>query len=82
MSDIDGASLVAYRNGRDPIDWAADLAEIEMDVLLSVRRARAADPAAFPGYVGDLTLESCARKIVGSLLEAGWTPPERKDVAA
>ena len=73
--DIDGLDKVAYEQGRDPIDWATQKTVSFIDAHVDVSVARLSNPAAFPGYCIPLTFEALARRIVGGLLDAGWTPP-------
>jgi hypothetical protein len=66
----------AYRHGTDPIDWAVEsVVGNQISVYLTITAARAENPANFPGYVLELTQGALARRIVGGLLDAGWTPP-------
>ena len=44
----------------------------------AITAARQEDPATFPGYTLELSPAALARRIVGGLLDAGWTPPEVK----
>lgn len=76
QDDVDPLARVAYRHGRDTIDWAIHLAKNEIEVRETILAARAEDPNAFPGYVLELTHEAVARRIVGNLLDAGWKPPD------
>ena len=77
MTDISTEARWAYQHGVDRIDYAARyVVQTHIDVHLEIRAARAQDPAAFPGYVLPLTTEVLSLRIVGDLLDAGWTPPE------
>ena len=77
--DMCGLASYAYAHGTDPIDWAIDsIAKNNIDVYLSIVAARQEDPATFPGYTLELSPAALARRIVGGLLDAGWTPPEVK----
>ena len=73
--DIDGLSAWAYETGITPLDWAINTARTEIDVWLHVCEGRADNPASFPGYHPDLGVEALARRIIGSLLDAGWRIP-------
>lgn len=76
-ADIDFLARFAYGLGQDPIDYAAvNVIEIHIDTYLSIVAARYEDPASFPGYTLELSRPALARRIVGDLLDAGWTPPE------
>jgi hypothetical protein len=77
--DIDGLDKVAYEQGRDPIDWATQKTVSFIDAHIDVSVARLTNPAAFPGYCIPLTFDALARRIVGGLLDAGWTPPALGD---
>jgi hypothetical protein len=79
MDDINILAKVAYGNGQDPIDWAITLAATQLNARREIEKARATDPAAYPGYRLDLDDWSVARRIVGELLDAGWTPPQLPD---
>lgn len=73
--DIDGLSAYAYKQGRDPLDWAINITDIEINVWLHVCAGRDEDPTSFPGFHPDLSVEALARRIVGHLLDAGWRIP-------
>lgn len=63
----------AYDAGVDPIDWAAQLAATHIEVRDQVRAGQV-----HPGVpVAQLDQDPMAtgRRIVASLLDAGWTPP-------
>jgi hypothetical protein len=67
--------------GTDPLDWAIWLAREEITVLDEIRAARAEDPHTYPIYVWELSPEASARRIIGRLLDAGWTPPADREAA-
>ncbi len=74
MTDICEHARIAYNAGIDPIDYA----EAELTNLIGVHLNLASlyadlevDP---PG--GTLTVGAMSRRILGSLLDAGWMPPE------
>jgi hypothetical protein len=75
-NDIDFLARHAYGLGIDPVDYAEGYVTSAIDVHLNVAASRFEDPATFPGYCLDLTTGALARRIVGILLDAGWTPPE------
>jgi hypothetical protein len=76
MTDIGFLARFAYDHGTDPIDYAVShVIQIHIDVYLTVCAARAEDPASFPGYVLEATLPALSRRILGDLMDAGWTPP-------
>ena len=74
MSDICERARIAYDLGVNPVDYA----EAELTTLIGVHLNLASlyadlevDPPA-----GTLTVGAMSRRILGSLLDAGWTPPE------
>jgi hypothetical protein len=73
--DIDGLSAWAYEQGTDPLDWGIACAETAITAHLHVCVGRAVDPASFPGYSRDLSVEALARRIIGNLIDAGWRIP-------
>ena len=74
MTDICERARIAYNAGIDPIDYA----ETELAVLIGVHLGLASVCAdlGVTAPVGTLTVEALARRILGSILEAGWVPPE------
>lgn len=77
MTDICFLARFAYEHGEDPISYAAQaVIQTHVDVYLAICAGRAGDPASFPGYVLELTTEALSRRILGDLMDAGWTPPE------
>jgi hypothetical protein len=77
MSDICFLARFAYDNGQDPIDYAAhSVIGSHISAHFTILAARMENPAAFPGYVLDLTTAALSRRILGDLMDAGWTPPE------
>jgi hypothetical protein len=73
--DIDGLSAWAYEQGTDPLDWAIKTVDTQIDVWMIVCAGRAQNPALFPGFHPDLSVEALARRIVGRLMDAGWRVP-------
>ena len=69
----------AYAEGADPIEWAVFLAQAAMEAASLVAEVRETRPDGLPWYGAIPTDESVARRIVGALLDAGWTPPARPD---
>lgn len=68
MTDIDFLARFAYSTGQDPIDYAAEnVIRAHIDAHLS--------PDSFPGDVDPATAV-LSRRILGDLMDAGWTPPE------
>lgn len=65
----------AYEAGTDPVDWAVTLAETQIDASAVILATRQWKPDAYPLFRGELTPGAIARRIIGDLLDAGWTPP-------
>ena len=72
--DICERARIAYDLGISPIDYA----ETELTTLIGVHLSLASMCADLDVTVpvGTLTTGAMARRILGSLLDAGWTPPE------
>jgi hypothetical protein len=78
MADDDIAFLArfAYGNGVDPVDYATvNVIEGHLNVYLAVLAARVMNPASFPVYDAGLSTAVLSRRILGDLMDAGWTPP-------
>jgi hypothetical protein len=78
MADDDIAFLArfAYGNGVDPVDYATvNVIEGHLNVYLTVLAARVMNPASFPVYDAELSTAVLARRILGDLMDAGWSPP-------
>lgn len=73
-SDICERARIAYDLGIDPVDYA----ETELSVLIGVHLGLAAVCADLDVTApeGTLTVGAMSRRILGSLLDAGWVPPE------
>lgn len=77
MTDIGFLARFAYDHGTDPIDYATEhVIETHVNVFLTVMASRVADPRTFPGYDPELSTAVLSRRILGDLMDAGWTPPE------
>lgn len=75
-ADIDVIARMSYERGQDPVEFAeACIVQNHLRVYLSIIIGRAENPAAFPGYLLELTPDALARRIIGGLLDAGWTSP-------
>ena len=74
MTDICERARIAYDLGIDPVDYA----ETELTVLIGVHLSLAVVCADIGVDVpeGTLTTGAMSRRILGNLLDAGWTPPE------
>jgi hypothetical protein len=80
---IDYLAASAYRDGADAVTVAVDRIALIAETWDRVGCARSVDPQAFPGPMwADLSLEAVACKVVGALLNAGWTPPGPDTIAA
>lgn len=75
ISDIDPLARAAYSHGTDPINWAIQLAEDVIGWRDTIVAGRLEKPGSFPGYRLGLDTPAVARRIIGHLLDAGWTPP-------
>lgn len=72
MSDISFLAEIAYRTGIDPVTYATDhVVQSHVEIFLAVRDVSAELGCPLPDDTGALS-----RRIVGDLLDAGWTPPE------
>lgn len=67
MSDIDFLARFAYATGQDPLDYAAtNVVAAHIDSHFN--------PASYPGEV-DPAISALSLRIVGDLLDAGWSAP-------
>lgn len=80
MSDIDALSAWSYERGEAPLTVAVDRVSTLLDVWINLAAGPAGTglPAAWP----DVSTQTAANKVVGMLLDAGWTPPSEDAVAA
>ena len=89
MSHIDFLARFAYSTGQDPVDYAAENvigAHVCAHLMVGVVLANGsfpctecgADLAVNPcgGCARDLSVGGLACRIIGDLMNAGWTPPE------
>ena len=68
MTSIGFLAQFAYDTGTPPLDYAeVNVIRAHIDAHLS--------PGNFPGDINPAT-EALSRRILGDLLDAGWTPPE------
>lgn len=74
MSDIDNLSASAYAGGKDPLDWATHLAASVLMAWSTCQRREVRGLPPLPDWP-DLSDHAVACKILGRLLDAGWTPP-------
>ena len=72
---LDPLAVTAYAHGADPMDWAESL----IDDLMT-EHCQAIDQEAnglpLPAGWPDTCDDTFARKVLGALLDAGWTAPE------
>lgn len=80
MTDIDNLAASAYADSTEPLKWAESITENLLFLHDEITAGRAVDPASFPGVPGDFSREGTARRIVGALLNAGWTPPTAEQI--
>lgn len=75
-ADICTIARMSYERGRDPVEFAETcVVEVNLHAYLAITTSRADNPASFPGYLLELTPDALARRIIGGLLDAGWTSP-------
>lgn len=72
----DGAARLAYRCGDNPVAHAEKRVAIVIATELQVIVARAADSGAFPAYPQGAGIEPLSRRILGLMLDIGWTAPD------
>lgn len=77
--DIDALAAAAYANGQDAIDVAVGRVATLIEVRDEVVRGRREDPRNFPGF-GPTDKGVIGRRVVASLLDAGWRPPRDGEV--
>lgn len=75
MTDIAWIHQVAYDQGKDPVEHAVEHVAMFVELAEVIRADRVTDPDSFPGYGPDVSFDHFARRIVGGLLDAGWTLP-------
>lgn len=74
MTDIDAISRIRYQEGIDPIEHAAQLIAIDLEVrdLVAAKQVHPRTPIALL----DQSDDAYARRIIARLLDAGWSPPD------
>lgn len=73
--DVNATAAAAYLSGADPLVYAEILVAEIVSYHYDVATARIADPDAYPEYSGELGPDGLARRILGELLDAGWSAP-------
>lgn len=79
MTDIDDLSASAYAGGKDPLDWATHLVTSLLAARSTCERRELSGLPPLPAW-SDVSDDAVARKVLGHLLDAGWTPPTDADV--
>lgn len=77
--DIDALAAAAYSNGQDAIDVAVGRVATLIEVRDEVVRGRQENPRNFPGF-GPTDKDVIGRRVVASLLDAGWRPPPDEEI--
>lgn len=70
-----GLAAFAYKLGRGSIDWATMQTAMLIEGSIVIAVSRAQRPETFSACGPTPTLNSVARRILGNLIEAGWSPP-------
>lgn len=80
LNDIgDHLAREAYELGENPVFYAEVQVTSCIEVHAAVTFHRAVDPGAFPGYLPALGDRPLARRILGLLLDLGWSDPRSTD---
>jgi len=70
VNDIDFLAVFAYSTGQDPVDYAAEnVIQSHVNAYLGIGQDFRDDPHELP-------TAALSRRILGDLMDAGWTPPE------
>ncbi len=77
--DIDALAVAAYAHGQDPIHVAVARVATLIEVRDEVLRGRQERPGSFPGF-GPTDKDVIGRRVVASLLDAGWRLPLDEEV--
>jgi len=77
--DIDPLAAAAYAQGGNAIDIAVDRIAMLIEVRDEVLRGRAANRSNFPTF-GPTDNTVMGRRVLASLLDAGWRPPPDAEV--
>ena len=72
--DIDHRAARSYAEGRDAIDEAVARIALLLEIRDDVIQERETTPSAFQLF-GDTAPDVVGRRVVASLLNAGWKPP-------
>lgn len=80
---IDYLAANSYRDGSDAVTVATDRVAVLLDAWERVTTTREGNPGAFPGAVwADTSPAAVSRRVLGALLDVGWTPPGPQVIAA
>jgi|NGEPerStandDraft_6_1074524.scaffolds.fasta_scaffold11736_5 hypothetical protein len=77
--DIDALAAAAYAGGQDPVDVAVGRVATLIEARDAVLKGRQENPRSFPGF-GPTDKTVVGRRVVASLLDAGWRPPPDEEV--
>lgn len=77
--DIDALASAEYADGQDPIDVAVGRVAMMIEIRDDVVKGRQENPRSFPMF-GSTDKTVIGRRIVASLLNAGWRPPPAAEV--
>lgn len=80
-TDLGWLHVSAYAEGADPIDHAIEHVGLYLTMIDKIREGWTQDPNSYPAHHG-MTPERWAARIIGELLDAGWTPPDAETLAA
>lgn len=72
---VEFAAQYAYDHGDDPLNYAVFLVQTAIEARDLVVEARSRDPKLCPFYGHDTSDAAVAHRVIGCLLDAGWTPP-------
>jgi len=82
MTDIDFLAISSYAHGKSVTETAVDRVQVLLKAWQQVTEARRTDPTAFPGGAwADTGKEALARRVLATLLDAGWKPPSAGEIA-
>lgn len=77
--DIDALASAEYADGQDPIDVAVGRIAAMIDIRDDVVKARQENPRSYPRF-GSTDNTVIGRRVVASLLDAGWHPPPATEI--
>lgn len=81
MSRVDNyLAAHEYAEGTDPITAAEGQAVILLNIRRVAAQRIALGRAPLPAWV-DVSHQAVARKLIGWMLDAGWSPPSNDDIA-